>query len=168
VTVSIRYIREQSLEAVVPHRLLLPLLLGLLVAASWYFVSRATRPEESEATRERERTIREVVCGRQPVVQSVPSQLLDEIVLPDVLISAHKEAPQATLKALLKIVEDEKADDSVAAAAYAFALLDGPAVGVVCLEHYDRVSYDKVDRDWGCTPREHWLQKLQGRTGKSE
>jgi hypothetical protein len=85
--------------------------------------------------------------------------------VPEPLAQLYKHHPRPVLDLLLKIMDGGSPKDSVLAAGYAMALLDGPGGGVVCVEHFyfgkHKATYDAVDKDWEKTPRQHWIKKVR-------
>lgn len=73
----------------------------------------------------------------------------------------YKADPKFVVDVLLKIMDEASAEDSVLAAGYAMELVNGPGVGVVCVEHFDKKTYDDIDKDWDKTPRQHWIKKVK-------
>lgn len=38
--------------------------------------------------------------------------------------------------------------------------------GVVCVEMFDKATYDTVDKDWQVTPRQHWGKKVRAKVAE--
>jgi hypothetical protein len=113
-----------------------------------------------------EKVVREAVYNMGPLTASPRMDFISELVLPDSLVALHKKKPQAVLNLLLVIMEGASPKDSVLAAGYAISLLTSPAVGVVCIDHFDKNTYDSVHRAWETTPRKHWLKKVRAELKK--
>ena|SRR5579872_1311365 len=114
----------------------------------------------------KQRIVREMVYSKKPVIRPIPCDYLTEMVLPEDLLKVHKEFPKETVRLLLAIIDGGNPDDSVLAASYAIALLQGPAVGPVCYKFYDRKIYDEVDKHWEMTQRQHWMKKVSAASEK--
>jgi hypothetical protein len=107
-----------------------------------------------------ELVVRECVYNETPGIESPNRDFRSILIVPDPLSTLYREQPKAVLALLLKIVDGSSPKDSVLAAGYAMSLLDDPSAGVVCVEHFDKATYDKVDEDWKTTPRKHWMRKI--------
>jgi hypothetical protein len=113
----------------------------------------------------KEAQVREAVYSEEIRVTS-DFDFQSKLVLPKALETSYTKHPQAVLGVLLKIMEGGRPRDSALAAGYAISLLDGTAVGVICVEHFDKKTYDSLDKDWRTTPRRHWIAKVNSRMKK--
>ncbi len=82
------------------------------------------------------------------------------LAVPRPLENLYKKHPAAVSDVLQTIMEGANPRDSSLAAGYAFELFYGPGTGIVCVEFFDKKTYDAMDKDWETSPREHWIQKL--------
>jgi hypothetical protein len=107
------------------------------------------------------RMIRDAVYYRDPILGSRRDETERVLELPEQIQKLFRSHPNAVLDVLASIMEGASPKDSSLAAAYAFELLDGPGVGVVCVDLFDKKTYDVLDKDWSTTPREHWTRTLR-------
>lgn len=84
--------------------------------------------------------------------------------VPPPLGNLYKKRPAAVLDVLLTIMEGANPKDSSLAAGYAVELLEGPGAGVVCVEFFDKKTYDVMDKNWETCPREHWIRVLANKS----
>jgi hypothetical protein len=105
--------------------------------------------------------VRDSVYNNRPLTASPQMDFRSELVMPDELTDLYRKHPQEVLDVLEKIIDGGNPKDSVLAAGCAISLLKGPRVGVVCVDNFDRKTYDTFDTDWEATPREHWLRKVK-------
>jgi hypothetical protein len=117
-----------------------------------------SKPSEFDQTKQK--TVREMVYSKKPIIRGVPFDILTELIIPEDLLKVHKEFPKETVRLLLTIIDGGNPDDSILAAAYATASLNGPTVAPVCYRFYDRKIYDEVDEDWKMSQRQHWMKKV--------
>jgi hypothetical protein len=109
-----------------------------------------------------EKVVRDAVYNNnKPRTASPNKDFYSILLVPDSLTEAYKKHPQAVLGVLLRIMDGGNPNDSVLAAGYAISLLRGPGVGIVCIRHFDKETYDTVDKDWEVTPRQHWIKRVR-------
>ena len=84
-----------------------------------------------------------------------------EVVVPVALSDFYAKKPDAVLDLLEDIIAGGNPTASVSAAAYAISLLEHPGVGEVCLSQFDAETYDEIDKNWQCTPRQHWMKNVK-------
>jgi hypothetical protein len=125
-------------------------------------------PTGKELSPDEIRLIREAVYDHDawistPAPETGMFRLLD---VPKPLRELYKKQPAAVVHVLLAIIEGANPKDSSLAAGYAAELFDGRGAGVVCVEFFDKSTYDVVDKTWETTPREHWIEKLKERMQK--
>jgi hypothetical protein len=167
-------------------RFLRTLLAGTVVAAlvaavwagtpapRWEDKSKApsnTSPAVKSLSAEEERTLRAAVYDRDIAV-GVPRDgrwaFLEILHIPDSVCAVYREKPVPTLTLLRDIVRGGNPKDAMLAAGYALALVKGPSAGVVCVRG-PRKLFDRVDKAWKITPRQHWVRwidKLISQQGK--
>ena len=110
---------------------------------------------------EKEKTVRDAVYNNRPLSISPNMDFRSMLWVPETLVLLHKKHPQPVMRVLLQIMEGARPEDSVLAAGYANSLLDGPEVGLVCVHHFDKKTFDVYDKDWETTPRKHRISKVQ-------
>jgi hypothetical protein len=129
-----------------------------LIIASAFFVLAARAEAAERMPAQDEAAIRRVVYqGRARRIGSRQGLNL-EVIVPAPLADLYVKQPDAVLDVLTEIIAGGNPMDSVTAAAYAISLLEGPAVGEVCIALFDKDHYDLTDDDWNCSPRQHWLK----------
>lgn len=74
---------------------------------------------------------------------------------------AYKKNPAETLAMLLKVAEGGNPSDSVKAICYALDLREGPGAGVPLSMIFKPKTWDRFDKDWKATPRDHWAAQLK-------
>lgn len=132
----------------------------LLVAAQISLATFAVA-DEARLSPKDEGTVRRLVYRQR--ARQVGSQLgLNfEVVVPVALSNFYAKKPDAVLDLLEAIIAGGNPTDSVSAAAYAISLLEHPGVGEVCLSQFDAETYDEIDKNWQCTPRQHWMKNVK-------
>jgi hypothetical protein len=108
-----------------------------------------------------EMVIRRCVYNETPKIGADFGDSQTRLLIPKALSDLYRQHPSAVLELLLKIVDGANPDDSVLAAGYAVSLLNNAAVGVVCVDVFDKDTYDKVDKAWKTTPRKHWMRVIE-------
>jgi hypothetical protein len=109
-----------------------------------------------------EAIVRRAVYENEPLINSSPAFLFQgELGIPEPLAELAKNHRREVIELLLKIMDGGSPKDSALAAGYAVSLLSGPRVGVVCVERFDKATYDEVDKDWETTPRQHWIDRVR-------
>jgi hypothetical protein len=114
-----------------------------------------------------EKLIRDAVYGGKLLIAESDRIGHTMIGVPQPVTEMYVKHRHSVLNLLITIAEGGNPRDSVLAAAYSIALLDGPAVAVVCARNFDRAAYDVVDEDWETTPRKHWITKIRERIAKT-
>jgi len=106
--------------------------------------------------------VRRCVYDETPKKAAVaPGDFQERLIIPEALSDLFRLHPSAVLDLLLRIIDGGNPDDSVLAAGYAISLLDGPVAGVVCVDVFDKGTYDKVEKAWKTTPRKHWIRAIE-------
>jgi hypothetical protein len=88
------------------------------------------------------------------------------MVLPKAVAAVYRKNPTEARALLVKIADGGNPADSVKAVCYALDLRDGGGAGVPCALLFKTETWDKVDKDWKVTPREHWLAQLKEKEPK--
>jgi hypothetical protein len=119
----------------------------------------------TELTPEEIRIVREAVYDRKAIVATDDKTLIRFVVVPAPLEQLYKERPEQVFALLQKIMDGARPMDSIIAASYAFELTKGRGRGTIVVEYSvpRTKEYDQVDKDWGKTPRAHWIGKLNSR-----
>lgn len=105
-----------------------------------------------------ERTVRNAVYNED--ARTASRDLRRILVVPNALADLYRKNSRSVVDLLLTIMDGASPKDSVLASAYAIALLQAPDVATVCLDNFDKLTYDIVDNDWKITPRKHWIKKV--------
>ncbi len=92
--------------------------------------------------------------------------LREVLLVPPIIAELHKKNPDAVLNLLVRVADGGNADDSNRAVCYAMEMVFAPGMGDMVAGMYKAANYDTVDKDWGRTPREHWLKHLRGKLTK--
>jgi hypothetical protein len=117
-----------------------------------------------------EKVVRQAVYDQPPTVEPVPQKdsqgrtvnvPITILVVPKPLAELYKRHPRPVLELLLRIMDGANPRESSLAAGYAMELLGGPGRGLVCVEFFNKDTYDAVDKDWEKTPRQHWMKKVR-------
>ena len=111
-------------------------------------------------------TVRAAVYNDELATASSDGGLGAIVVVPKDVIAVYTKNPAETLALLLKIAEGGNPSDSVKAACYSLDLRDGPGAGVPCALMFKSEAWDKADKDWKTTPREHWVTQLKAKAPK--
>lgn len=133
----------------------------VLLVATQISLATFAGADEARLSPEDEATVRRVVYRER--ARQVGSQLGHnfEVVVPVALSDFYAKKPDAVLDLLEKIIAGGNPTDSVSAAAYAISLLEHPGVGEVCLSLFDAETYDEIDKNWQCPPRQHWQNHVK-------
>jgi hypothetical protein len=102
-----------------------------------------------------------VYDGSPKVVADASVGFQAQLIIPEALSGLYRQRPGAVLELLLRIIDGGNPNDSALAAGYAMSLQKGPAVGVICVDVFDKDTYDKLDKAWETTPRKHWIAKIK-------
>ena len=137
-------------------------MLACYVVALFAGMSINQRQEQKELSVEDMRLIRSAVYDNEAKDYS-PSDQPEERLLevPKPLSELFKKKPTAALNFLCVIMEGARPKDSILAASYAFELLSGHGRGLTCLDIFDKAIYDVILKEWGTTPREHWIRIIR-------
>ncbi len=122
-------------------------------------------PQTSEVLdTSQETVVRRCVYNGSPELAAVTlgsGGIQEQLVIPQALSDLYRKHPGAVLDLLLRIIDGANPDNSVLAAGYAISLQKGPAVGVVCVDIFEKGTYDKLDKAWERTPRQHWIRAIK-------
>jgi hypothetical protein len=115
---------------------------------------------------EEQGVVRDAVYNQKMMIYSIDVERphdapLTRLFIPQALKDSYQKHPAPVLELLLKITKGANPGESALAAGYAISLVEGPAVGVVCCDWFNKDAYDKTDENWGTTPREHWIVQVQ-------
>jgi hypothetical protein len=145
--------------------LLAVLLVGCSVATSDPKDALGTSDSKDTFDADAEKLVREAVYYNSPATTSRAMDAdglarIDILVVPEELTDLHRRHPEAVLGLLLKIMEGGNPRDSSLAAGYALSLLKGPEIGIICVRHFDKDTYDSFNKNWETTPRKHWIERI--------
>lgn len=119
----------------------------------------ASKPQP--LTTEEKATVRNAIYGQNPSTESPNRDFRSQLVIPKAVSELYKQKPDGVLELLVTIADGASPSDSLLAVSTAIELIDGPGGGVACVLIYKYDTWDKVDDDWKCTPREHWLKGVR-------
>jgi hypothetical protein len=92
-----------------------------------------------------------------------------ELELPMVLTEFYKKSPDAVIDLLARIADGAPPGESFIAVCYGLEL-GKRGVGELLARNSDSemytTKYDVVQKDWGHTPREHWVGRLRAKLKK--
>lgn len=115
---------------------------------------------QQQLTLEESKTVRDLATGENGILTS---GLVDKregiptVLVPESLAKLFKTKPTTVLQLLRKIADGAAPDHSVVAVTYIVALAGDPSVASVCTSLHKAETYDVLDKNWKCSPREHWL-----------
>jgi hypothetical protein len=107
------------------------------------------------------RAVRDAVYNNNPRLYSPDKSVERFLEVPKALTELYKQNPGQVLDTLSVIMEGGNPKDSILAAGYALELLAGPGHGTVCVDLFDKGTYDSLDKGWKTTPRLHWINRLK-------
>jgi hypothetical protein len=119
---------------------------------------------------EAEKSVRQAVYNYPPAVSPIPQKdprtgielpPITILVLPEPLAKLYKQHPRRVLELLLRIMDGADPKQSSLAAGYALELMGPPGRGLVCIELFDKNTYDVIEKNWKTTPRQHWIKRVQ-------
>ena len=111
------------------------------------------------------RIVRESVYEKLAPIGTDYKTLVRSVLVPADLRELYNKKPEAVLDVLEVIMQGGRPRDSVVAAAYAFELHGREGDGVVVVDFLESrgKEYDKLDRNWKLTPRDHWIERLRSK-----
>lgn len=89
------------------------------------------------------------------------------IIVPEAIAVAYLRNAVETESLLFKIIEGGNPADSIKAVSYLLELRDGPGSGIPAFLAFNYQTWDKIDKDWKQTPRDHWVAQLK-KNGKGK
>ena len=108
-------------------------------------------------TVEETRLVRENVYDQPARLGSLAIGDPQALLIPEALVKLHGEKPQAVIDLLLVIMDGGNPKDSALAPGYALSFIDNTRVGAMVVRNSQAKTYDAVDKNWGKTPRLHWI-----------
>jgi hypothetical protein len=117
-----------------------------------------------------EKLVRRAVYDNPPKVSPIPQidartgiewPPITILVVPEPVANLYKQRPRRVLELLLRIMDGAEPKQSSLAAGYALELMGPPSRGLVCIEVFDKNTYDLVEKNWKSTPRQHWIKRVQ-------
>ncbi|QJX00344.1 hypothetical protein [Frigoriglobus tundricola] len=130
---------------------------ALLVALNTNFAV----PVGTPLTPDQERTVRTIAYSVTPKLVSPNRDFQSEVEMPEALVKIYSDHPAEVIGLLIRIGDGAAPKEAVTALTYALSLTLGPKGGAVCVEHFDADAFDRVDKDWQKSPRQHWIGKVR-------
>ena len=136
----------------------------LLIMITSNFHSMSHTP--STLTIEEQASARKAVYEGRLISVSPKRDFFSILEVPKILTDLYKKNPDAVIDLLSRIADGGNPADSIRAASFAIEMVDGPGAGELCASLFKTATYDTVDKDWGHTPREHWVKHIQAKLKK--
>jgi hypothetical protein len=108
-----------------------------------------------------EKCLRALLYDEKIVLHSLGELEIDQAVkIPAKLNELFASKPVACTHLLTKVAEGASPYHSMVSLAYLLSFAKTPRIATVVVENFNADTYDDLQSSWGCTTRQHWLNKL--------
>lgn len=136
-------------------------MLGSITLQMVLMMAPVPNPIPAKLSPEQLAAVRAAIYDGELATESPERDGTSVIVVPEAVTVAYRTNAAETESLLFKIIEGGNPADSIKAVSFLIELREGPGSGILAVLAFDYQSWDKIDKDWKMTPRDHWLAQLK-------